>query len=72
MNKAVYHQAAGDKELYVIAENDNATVDLGLKNGVAVVTNCRTTGEVGACTIISPEPKKKSAKKKQTKTKNSK
>jgi len=71
VKKAVYHQAAGNsKELYVVAENDNGTVDLGLENDSAIVTGCRVTEgvEIGVCTIISQEkPKKKAAKKKQTK-----
>jgi len=71
MKTATYHQAAnGSKELYVLAENDDHTVNLGLENGTAIVTGCRVTEgfEIGACTIIAPKKAaKKTTKKKLTK-----
>ena len=70
MKTATYHQASGDsKELIVLEENDDKTVNLGLENGVAIVTGCRVTDgvEVGACTIIAPkQAAKKITKKKLT------
>jgi len=66
MKTATYHQASGDsKELIVLEEHEDKTVNLGHENGAAVVTNCRVTDGVvvGACTIIAPKKAAKKTKK---------
>lgn len=65
MQTALYHQEnKAPKPLFVVAKNEDGTVDLATEaNGAPVITSCKVTGSPvnGSCTIEAGKPAAKEA-----------